>query len=32
MKLWISTYEKIELFRKSPWGRFGEEPLKFGED
>jgi hypothetical protein len=28
----LSRVSEPELLSKSPWGRFGEEPLKFGED
>ena len=28
----LSRVSETELLSKSPWGRFGEEPLKFGED
>jgi hypothetical protein len=28
----LSRVKRAELFDKSPWGRFGEEALKFGEN
>ena len=28
----LSRVKRAELFDKSPWGRFGEEALKIGED
>jgi hypothetical protein len=32
VKTVLSRVKRAELFDKSPWGRFGEEPLKFGGD
>lgn len=28
----LSRVKRAELFDKSPWGRFGKEALKFGEN
>jgi len=30
--LWKSMLQNSEVFPKSPWGRFGEEVLKIGEN
>ena len=32
VKIVLSRVKRAELFDKSPWGRFGEEVLKMGED
>ena len=32
VKTVLSRVKRAELFDKSPWGRFGEEALEFGEN
>jgi len=32
VKTVLSRVKRAKLFDKSPWGRFGEEALKFGEN
>jgi len=32
VKTVLSRVKRAKLFDKSPWGRFGEEVLKMGED